>query len=336
MSLWSRLKKPPFRTILLLGGVLTVIAMGYLVWSPGKRIRDGRHDHRTNGIWLQHGWLGDDSWFERNQRDKNLFRNDQKIQDLAGILSAHGIKYVFPHLCPCESDGTIAPVNAIQTERFLSHFEDFEVIPWIGGVLDSNCHPQLASWRSEFVRSSVALLEAHPRFAGVQINIEPLPSGNRDFLTLLDELNQAMPTGKIVSVAAYPPPTRWHPFPDVHWDEPYFREVASRVDLIAPMMYDTAIKQSKFYCHLMARWTKDVLNWSGDTAVLLGLPAYDDTGVGYHSPKVENLKNSLLGIHAGLSRTKHHDNYLGIAIYSEWEMDQQEWDELSTEFEVRR
>ena len=31
------------------------------------------------------------------------------------------------------------------------------------------------------------------------------------------------------------------------------------------------------------------------------LPAYDDRGVGYHDPDVENLAESLAGVHAGLA-----------------------------------
>jgi len=148
------------------------------------------------------------------------------MQDLADLIAEHRMKYLFPHLCPCESHGEIAKVDPAQTEKFLNHFSDFKVIPWIGGVLHNHCPPESPGWRKNFVASTVALLATHPRFAGVQINIEPLPSGNADFLLLLDELKAALPPGKILSVAAYPPPTRWHPFPEVHWDESYFHEVA--------------------------------------------------------------------------------------------------------------
>lgn len=41
----------------------------------------------------------------------------------------------------------------------------------------------------------------------------------------------------------------------------------------------------------MVSWTQEILEWSLDTEVLLGLPAYDDEGVSYHYPEVENLKN---------------------------------------------
>ena len=69
-------------------------------------------------------------------------------------------------------------------------------------------------------------------------------------------------------------------------------------------MYDTSINYRKFYQHLMASWTKEVLGWTQGTAALLGVPSYSDEGVVYHNPDVENLSNSLRGIYAGLSRYK--------------------------------
>jgi len=333
LKIWQRQKRPLWRTILLLCAVPGVLCLAYLVWSPGKFSPEGRYDLRTNGIWLQHGWLGDDSWFQRNRKNKSLFRNDRKIQSLADLLGSHGVKYVFPHVCPASPNGEIAPVDPVQTERFLDHFGEFAVIPWVGGVLGVHCSPESPQWRTNFVSSVVDLLQSHPRFAGVQVNTEPMPTGNPDFLILLDELRQAMPAGKILSVAAYPPPTRWHPFPEGHWEESYFKQVAQRADQLAPMMYDTAIMLPKFYQHLMSGWTSEVLNWAGNTQVLLGIPVYDDAGVGYHFPHVENLQNALAGIHAGLSKYKTlPKNYAGIAIYCEWEMDLQEWNYLKEEF----
>jgi spore germination protein YaaH len=185
-----------------------------------------------------------------------------------------------------------------------------------------------AAWRAGFCRSARKLLDDYPGLAGVHVNIEPCPSGNAGFLRLLEELRAALPKGKILSVAAYPPPTVWHRFPEVHWEEPYFREVAARADQLAVMMYDTSLRKQKPYRHLMAGWTREVLAWSGGTKVLLGLPAYDDAGSGYHHPDVENLRNALLGVHGGLGASAAADlpaNYQGVALYSEWEMDEAEW-----------
>jgi hypothetical protein len=106
---------------------------------------------------------------------------------------------------------------------------------------------------------------------------------------------------------------------------------------MAVMMYDTALRQDKLYQNLMASWTRQELGWTGDLsrppAILLGLPVYDDEGVGYHYPEVENLRNSLRGVHAGLSVYRSlPDHYQGVAIYSEWEMEDTEWRFLRKHF----
>ena len=318
---------------LLLTAAIIALAAAYCFWAPGKNVTDGRHNHLRNGIWLQHGWLGDDGWFTRTGRDRRLFRNAERIRGLAATLDAHHIIDVFPHLCPCLPEGWIAPVDDAQTELFLDNIGNRRVIPWVGGVLGKQVFLESASWRANFAVSVRDLLSRHPRLAGIQINVEPLPSGNRDFLTLLDLVKHTLPKGKILSVAAYPPPTVWHPFPEIHWDRAYYGEVSRRCNQLAVMMYDTALISSKLYQNLMAEWTQEVLQWAVGPSVLLGVPAYDDAGVGYHHPRVENLENAILGVHAGLERfAVIPSNYQGIAVYCEWEMDASEWACLSACF----
>ncbi len=323
---WRVLLKPPWRTILLAFLIIVGGLGGYSLWNPGTDLRDGRHDLGKNGIWMQHGWLGADEWFEENGRDPANFRSESAIQETAALLRANGIRYAFPHLCPCDPRGSIAPSDPQQVERFLAGMEEIEVLPWVGGVLGTHCWPELETWRAQFVASVVDLLEGHPGLAGIHVNIEPMPTGNPDFLLLFQELKAAMPQGKILSVAAYPPPTIWHRFPEVHWEESYYQKLSSQADQLAVMMYDTALQKEKFYCELMADWTENVLTWAGDSEVLLGIPAYADEDVSYHDPKVENVENALLGIHAGLQRFEAlPTHYSGVAIYSEWEMGPEEW-----------
>ena len=332
--LWNQLKKPPWRTLILLLGILASFAFFYCLWSPGKRITDGRHDLRSNGIWLQHGWLGHDDWFKKHGRDKLLFRDSQKLENHAALLNGHGMKYVYPHLCPCQNDGSIALVDSDQTELFLNVFSEFDVLPWVGGVLDSHCFIDSEDWRSSFTESIAELFHDHPRLSGIHINIEPLPSGNTHFLTLLDEMRKALPRGAIISIAAYPPPTKFHPFPEVHWDEAFFREVAKRSDQLVPMMYDTSIAMPKVYTQIMSNWTSQILDWSKGTEVLFGVPAYEDANVGYHDPKVENLSSALRGVHASLASNKNlSNNYSGVALYSDWVMNQEKWQVFKEEFE---
>ncbi|HOX06787.1 MAG TPA: hypothetical protein PK280_10310 [Planctomycetota bacterium] len=302
--------------------------LAYALWLPGLDVTDGRHDLGHNGIWIQHGWLGDDAWFERNGKAarRTEFRSRESVEALADRLRRHGITDVFPHLCPCTSDGSLPPVDPEQTKRFLAAFAGFRVMPWVGGVSGETADVESDAWRAGFSRSARKLLEEHPGFAGIHVNIEPCPPGSPGFLKLLEVLKASLPPGKVLSVAAYPPPTVWHGFPEVHWTKTYFRQVAARSDQLAVMMYDTSLRNEKLYRHLMARWTREVLAWSGGTEVLLGLPAYGDADSGYHHPEAENLSNALLGVHAGLgSPAEMPANYRGVAIYCEWEMDESEW-----------
>lgn len=300
----------------------------YPLWTPGIDIRDGRHDRGTNGLWLQHGWLADDAWFARNGKQERitLFRDMERLTSLARLLDRHHVTDLFPHLCPAQRDGALPETDPAQVERFLDAFPHSRVLPWVGGARGMQAFPAEAAWRATFARSVADLLRTHPRLAGVHINIEPCESGSADFLQLLDDVRAALPTGKLLSVAAYPPPTLLHRFSGVHWDRTYYAEVAERVDQLAIMMYDTSLKEPKTYQRLVADWTVECLEWSGKAEVLLGLPAYDDVGVGYHHREAENLADGLLGIHAGLTRsTSLPANYRGVALYCEWEMDEEEW-----------
>lgn len=323
------------RRILL--GVLALLLLGvagYALWRPGATVSDGKHDRGENAVWVAHGWLGADSWFVENGKvsEMSSYRSAARMELLARKLRSHGVRDLFPHLCPTDYKGTIPPVHPAQVEAFLDTFHDFRVIPWVGGVNGASVRLRNPAWRKEFASSIARLMQQHPRLAGVQVNIEPLPDGTAEFLVLLEEIRAAMPPSKLLSVAAYPPPTWWHPVPEVHWGETYFREVSSRCDQMAVMMYDAGQRYEKAYQHLMRAWTRETLQWSGGTKILLGVPAYDDKGVVYHHPHVENVTNALRGIHAGLNDTGLVPAYQGVAIYAEWEISDHEWEILRHEF----
>ena len=253
------MKKINLKRIIALFVIFLNLAISlYTLWTPGTIITNGKHDKGQNGIWIQHGWLGHHSWFKKYKKAPSKFRDKENMLSLQRDLQKHNIKYIYPHLCPTDFQGHISKVDHEQTKNFLKVFNDFKVMPWVGGVLGEHCFPESKKWRKTFIESVIILLESHPSFSGIHLNIEPLPSGNKSLLVLLDELKLAMPT-KTLSVAAYPPPTLWHPYKEVHWEKEYFKEVSRRVDQLVPMMYDTGIKLPKFYQKLMTDWSHEVL-----------------------------------------------------------------------------
>ena len=185
----------------IIGAVLCVIALAllsYVLWRPGLDVRDGRHDRGSNAVWLAHGWLGADEWFVTYKKTNEFakYRSLASIKALAENLQKHHITDVFPHLCPAEPTGGLPAVDAKQLKQFLDIFSEFRVLPWIGGPNGSSVRPNDRRWRSAFITNICTLIAQHPRLAGVHLNVEPLPSGDKDFLLLLKELRAALPPGK--------------------------------------------------------------------------------------------------------------------------------------------
>ena len=323
-------------------GVLAFAMLAFVahrVWQPGLTVRDGRDDLGRNAMWIGHGWLGADSWFEAGKSaEKARFRAPANIDKLAQLCRDNGIRDVYPHLTPTQPDGAMVVADDAQIERFLDGTRGLRVLPWIGGRMGKHIAPNDAAKTARFVQSVAALIKRHPRLTGVHLNVEPWKSGDAGMLRLLDDLKVAIGPNKILSISGYPPQSEWYPL-RLAWSESYYREVAARCDQIAVMLYDSSLHDAKLYQWFVARWSRTVLDWTRDsqTEITLGVPTYGAAGptIGplYHNPRVENLSNSLAGLHRALSDAgKLPNNYAGAAIYCEWETDASEWQTWRAEF----
>lgn len=305
----------------------------YTLWQSGLVVRDGRNNRNQNAMWIGHGWLGGDSWFEENKRRKEDFRTRAHLQNLVKLCAQNGISDIYPHLCPASKEGSIPEWDDKQVERLLDATPKLRVLPWIGGRLDGDSQIDSPQWRAKFVASALKLVRAHPRLAGVHLNFEPWVSENTSMLAMLDELRKALPDGKLISVSAYPPRDFFYPFRR-GWSEDHFSQVAKRCDQMVLMSYDSSAQQIKLYQWFMARWTRSSLELAASAPrppqILMGVPTYDDVstpaGLKYHNSQVESPENAILGIHQGLSKwQKPPAHFQGIAIYSEWVTDEDEW-----------
>ena len=316
-----------------LAALLFVVGFAHWLWQPGLQIRDGRDDLGRNALWISHGWLGADSWFDAdNPGEKTRFRAVANIEKMAQLCRDNAIRDLYPHLTPTQPDGAMSGYNDAQIERFLDNTNGLRVLPWVGGRRGTHIAPDDAAKTARFVHSVGELLRKHPRLAGVHLNVEPWKSGDAGMLKLLDDLKTALGPGKILSISGYPPQSEWYPL-RLAWSRDYYHQVAARCDQIAVMLYDSSLHDAKLYQWFFARWTRTVLEWtSGPNApeILLGVPTYGaagpTTGPLYHDPRVENLPNTLAGLHRGLANAgRLPPNYAGAAIYCDWETDADEW-----------
>ena len=327
--LWRR---PRFWFGLLLASVF--VGVLHRVWQPGLTVRDGRDNRSRNALWIGHGWLGADSWFQ-SDAEKARFRDASNIDELARKCRANGIRDLYPHLTPTQTDGAVAAPDDAQLEQFLDHTKELRVLPWIGGRMNQHIRPDDAATSGRFVASVGDLMRRHPRLAGVHLNVEPWKSGDLGMLKLLEQLRAVLPPGKMLSISGYPPQSEPNPF-RLAWSRDYYRAVAARVDQIAVMLYDSSLHDAKIYQYFIARWTRTILAWTRDSQaeILLGAPTYGAAGptLGplYHDPRIENLPNTLAGLHRALRDARADNgalprNYAGAAIYCEWETDAAEW-----------
>lgn len=302
------------------GSLLSIFlssVIGFSVWSPGDNIVSAKNS--GNAIWLSHGWFGSDSWFKKHKKNKDDYSQEKK-QKMVKQLRQLKVKFIYPHLCPANGFGKIPDINWNSINDFKTHNPDIKILPWVGGSTDSTVDLSDPKWRNQFIADAAYLLE-NPNIDGIHLNFEPLNSGNSDLPLLLKALYE-FKNNKIISIAAYPPPTIFHPHDSVHWNLKYYKDLSQYVDQFVPMMYDTALRNKKLYINLMRQWTVELNSVVGHKDLIFGIPAYEDFGVGYHDPIVENVENALLGIFAGVNECGVKSYSLGI--YSEWTLQENE------------
>ncbi len=304
-------------TILVLFVVFTV---GLSSNQPGSAFNKGH-----NAIWVEHDWAGE-------------YKSPKDIQEFVEVLEKYKIDTVFVHVGPLKTDGSIDPETYSYSINFLERARKFndkiEYQAWIGQIR-SKIDLSNESVRHN-IEKQVLILSGLVGFDGIHFDIEPVWDGDLDFIETLKGSREALPKGKKISVALaeyVPESFVWltqhlHTFENVNTDINYLN-VAQYADQIVVMVYDTSIQHEWLYRWLVKEQTIWLSGLLKDKELFIGLPAYDGTNVKTFNPDVENVKNGLKGVVAGLNNIRsHEENFAGIAIYPYWEMDRDEWQAL--------
>ncbi|MDP2307437.1 MAG: hypothetical protein Q8P18_15530 [Pseudomonadota bacterium] len=275
-----------------------------------------------NAAWLRRRWIHE-------------ARTDVEITALVAALRAHGLGTVYPFVGPMAPDGrfgwrdgdVLREYDPEVARAFFArtHAADptLRILPWTGGVFERDVHLTSPEWRTGFVAQAKALVELGAD--GVQLNIEPMVSYAEGYLDLLRELRAGLGPEATISVAAYPPPTPLHPYPDVHWEPAFLTEVCRLADDVSVMAYDTALPTKEAYSALMEAWTRTLVTALGDARCVwrIGVPAYEDDKP-WHRPDAETIGAAIEGVRRGIEPTPK--NFRGLAIYAAWTTDRAEWE----------
>ncbi|MFD4143398.1 MULTISPECIES: hypothetical protein [unclassified Streptomyces] len=326
----SRRLRWPRRIALALALVVLVPALGAAAALRVNYMGDLEDGTRTRGqdaIWLGHAWV------DGRKKDADL---DAFAEQIRGT----GIKDLYVHAGPLEHDGTL-PADRYPRARWLidsvhRRIPGVRVQAWLGDVLATEGPDGLRlekpASRAAVVRSTRQILDAG--FDGVHFDLEPLHSGDRDYLSLLDDLGELTRARKApLSVAAH----QIDPLPAAHsvngaltgsqkwWSQEFFGEVARRVDQIAVMSYDTWMPLEGLYGGYVAQQTSLALEVTPeDTDLLMGLPFFHEDDLGHHE-NAETVAAAVRGTRLGLGRTDRDRKRFGVALYVDFAAEEADW-----------
>ncbi|WP_406725675.1 hypothetical protein WJ438_14895 [Streptomyces sp. GD-15H] len=313
--------------------VVLVVLVPLLVAGTALRINftgdpaDGTHTRDRDALWLGHAWV--------DGRKK-----DADVTALARRLEGTGIRDLYVHSGPLEHDGSL-PKSRYPRARWLiesvhREIPGVRVQAWLGDILAPEhpeaLHLERAESRAAILRSTREILDTG--YDGVHFDLEPLHSGDGDYLELLDALHRETDSRNVpLSVAAH----QIDPLPGFHsswgavtghpkwWSQEFFGQVARRVDQIAVMSYDTMQPLEGTYGGYVAQQTALALEVTPPgTDLLMGLPFFKENRFG-HWAHAETVPAAVRGVRLGLSRTDADRARFGVALYVDFAATEADW-----------
>ncbi|MFG2541406.1 hypothetical protein ACGFOM_03155 [Streptomyces sp. NPDC048594] len=315
--------------------VLLVLLLPLLTAETALRVNymgdpaDGTYTRNRDAIWLGHAWV-------------DGRKDDADLAAFARRVKTTGIRDLYVHTGPMEHDGTL-PKSLYPKARWLidgvhRELPGVRVQAFLGDVLATEgpdgMRLEKAATRAAVVDSARQVLDAG--YEGVHLDLEPLHSGDRDYLSLLDDVRAVTRDRDAqLSVAAH----QIDPLPALHsvfglftkhpkwWSQEFFGQVARRVDQIAVMSYDTAQPLEGTYGGYVAQQTSLALEVTPRTThLLMGLPFYHESNFD-HWGHAETVAAAVRGVRLGLSRTDADRELFGVAPYIDFAATGKNWDE---------
>lgn len=326
---WSRRRRTGVVAVV----VLALILLPLGVAAVALRIQyagDVRADTQTRGrdaVWLGHAWV-------------DGRKTDADVATLAKLLDGTGMRDLYVHTGPLERDGSLPESVHPRAQWFLAAVRraapELRVQAWLGGLVLPEKKRGMdlddPAVRDRITASAGQVLDLG--FAGVHLDLEPVRSGSKAFLSLLDQVD-AVTTGRqaVLSIAA----PQLDPLPGLHslagalvgrekwWSQDYFAAAARRVDQIAVMSYDTMMPLESLYGGQVAQQTALALEVTPpDVDLLMGLPAYQENNFDHWS-FAETVSAAVRGARLALGREAPDRQTFGLALYVDFTATPEDW-----------
>ena len=285
-----------------------------------------------DGLWLSHLWV-------------DGRKNSADVTALAARLRGTGIRDLFVHTGPFNDDGTLDASLRPDAQWFVSEIHRLlpgvRVQAWLGQEVEPVGGMDLESpgTRADIVASVRSVLP--DGFDGVHFDFEPVGDADPGYLALLDQVRPVVhAAGAVLSVSAEQVEpvsgSRWamevvdgH---DSWWSSSYLHQVATRVDEVAVMSYDTVLWTQSAYTGFVRDETATALAAvPPNVTLLMGAPAYHTTDLG-HDSHAETVAAAMRGVRLALPGGTPTGRAFGVALYidyyataSDWAAYQDDW-----------
>lgn len=272
-----------------------------------------------DGLWLGHAWVDG----RHTPRD---------LRALAARLRGTGIRDVFVHVGPLSSDGSLNPALRPRAAWLVTGLHrllpEVRVQAWMGDLAGPG-HLNLAdaTVRSRVLDAASQVLAQG--FGGIHYDIEPVPSGNSDYLKLLTATHALTRAHHAVLSVACP---QIEPLPHLEqlflgaphwWSAGYLHSVAGRADEVALMTYGTGVPTRGAYSGYLRRQTQLALAAvPAQVTLLMGLPAYHTHEFGHTSG--ETVAAAIRGVRLALG-AHPAGRPVGVALYADFAATRSDW-----------
>jgi hypothetical protein len=281
--------------------------------DPPVEARTRNHD----ALWLGHAWV-------------DGRKTTADVTALARQLDGTGIRDLYVHTGPLEHDGSlplarVSPRAGWFVEAMHAAAPTVRVQAWLGDVVQPHKDPGMdldnPAVRTRVVASADAVLKQG--FQGIHYDFEPVQSGSKGFLAVLDE-TRALGAPLSIAAAQIDPLWQLSALPiGKWWSQDYFGEVARRVHQVAAMSYDTATPLESLYGGYVAKQTELALEVTPPTTdLMMGLPAYWENNPA-HWGHAETVQAAVRGARLGLG-TSNRQNF-GLALYIDFAATADNW-----------
>ncbi|MFF5211888.1 hypothetical protein [Streptosporangium sp. NPDC000396] len=305
--------------ILILPGVAAATLTLQFTGTPAPWAKTTGHD----ALWLGHAWV-------------DGRKSAADVRNLAARLRKTGIRDVYVHSGPFDSDGSLPATKHSNAGNFLkwwrAELPKVRVSAWLGqkvdGFLDLD-DPASRQRVLDGVRDIMAL-----GFDGVHYNFEPLGDGDTAFLDLLTRTRQLVGDGLLSTstpqIEPFPltrPIVRTAISHDKYWSPDYFRQVAALTDQVAIMTYDSYLPSELLYGGYVVRQGTLALELvPEEKTVLIGAPAYHDHGISW-GDAAESVATAAEGARLALTAHGKPRERFGLALYVDFAATAEDWKE---------